>query len=1328
MGYIINGGKFTLDLRDRGMDNSFGSDVPEYVLKHTGGELTLTASNVGFELGHLRAYGPVKALGVYGGHVRIDGGQYIWGWYTDPTTSNNNGCIVELRSGVLEINGGRFSCEFRDETPADETGTPKIYLRGGNGPARLSVTGDAVFNTPIEIASDYMENGGKVALSGGTFSKIISKDASLTVAGMLAPNYLCRNAAGSRISYVDLSVTELENFSVVKCAVHEDEDSNGFCDYCNANLEADSAAKVKTEAGVTTYYADLKTAFEQVGDDGVITLLNDATLTEGITVEKSITLDLNGKTITGQVNDALLTVAASVTIRNDGNAGGLANTVENEYTVQVSTGGTLTVTGGTFGDPNMGGAALRGDTGSDITLSGGTFERSVFIYGKAKITNGQFNGGVVIDKGSAFISGGKFTATVTLNNVSKVLTGGTFTDGISGDKPLHELLVDGYAFKRSGEGGAWLTETELDAKSAEDVTVMAAPIQSVSIEAAPGTTVEYGTTVKLTANCNVAEGITGINLTWREITGNTETELTGTNGVHATLENLTVGEHKYRVTATADGYTKCAEITVTINKIDLSKANLTFTQVDDPYLASAGVSIKGNLGDGSGIFVFCPWGGNPENATTLTYCFKVLHGSTELMKDTDYKIISGNMGKNAGTYTITIQGEGNYTGTATTTWEIKPYTLTNANIWAADITKTYDGTNSFDSETIYGGFWLSVKENINDRQKLNPTMGADNGAITINLTNKDYEISNITFGSSTAGEQTAIFTVTLTSGNFVFEDGSDQLNVTLKSGDGSTRVAIDKANAPENIPHGVLTVYNRSAQTYEVELDKLLPGLTAPCTYGETGYGEIKVALKDGYYKPTEATETAAVNQVEIKDGKLLLPIESVNSSTTGKIGTVTVTVTTTNYQNITLTIDVSAANKPSSGGGGGSSTTTKTETTKNPDGSVTKTETRSDGTVIETTTNPDGSVSKTESKTTTKSNGTTVETVTETNTGADGSKSTSKTETTTNKDGSKTETKSETKTEADGTKSETKSETKTDANGVTNGKETTKTTAPNGSTGTTTTTTENGNTKTEAEAKISNKAVEDAKKSGEAVKVPAEVKAGEDSNSAPTVKVELPKNAGETKIEIPVSDVNSGTVAVIVHPDGTEELVKDSKPTEDGVELTVDGSATIKIIDNSKDFLDTRDHWSRDEVNFVVARELFNGVGGNNFGVNQPMTRGMVNTVLARLAGIDTTPKNGQKWYEVGTEWAKANGISDGTNPEASVTREQLATLLYRFSGTPEVKGNLLFSDAHEVSAYAQDALLWATQNGILNGVGNNRVAPNADAQRAQVAAMMARYLKNVG
>lgn len=343
---------------------------------------------------------------------------------------------------------------------------------------------------------------------------------------------------------------------------------------------------------------------------------------------------------------------------------------------------------------------------------------------------------------------------------------------------------------------------------------------------------------------------------------------------------------------------------------------------------------------------------------------------------------------------------------------------------------------------------------------------------------------------------------------------------------------------------------------------------------------------------------------------------------------------------------------------------------------------------------------------------------------GSSGGSTAAKTETTTNPDGSttKTETKPdgtviETTTGKDG--STTRTETKPDGSSVTEAK------TANGSTGTVKT---DKNGKIEAEARISGKAVEDAKKSGEAVKVPTEVKAGENSDSAPTVKVELPKDAGKTRIEIPVEDVNSGTVAVIVREDGTEEIVKGSKPTEDGIELAIDGSAAIRIIDNSKDFIDTRNHWSRNEVNFVASREIFNGVGNDLFGVGQPMTRGMVNTVLARLVGVDTTPKNGQKWYEVGTAWAKANGISDGTNPEASVTREQLATLLYRFSGAPEVKGSLQFNDAHEVSDYAENALIWATQNGIVNGVGNDHIAPRADAQRAQVAAMIARYLKNMG
>lgn len=223
-----------------------------------------------------------------------------------------------------------------------------------------------------------------------------------------------------------------------------------------------------------------------------------------------------------------------------------------------------------------------------------------------------------------------------------------------------------------------------------------------------------------------------------------------------------------------------------------------------------------------------------------------------------------------------------------------------------------------------------------------------------------------------------------------------------------------------------------------------------------------------------------------------------------------------------------------------------------------------------------------------------------------------------------------------------------------------------------------------------------------------------------------LPKSAGETKVEIPVTNVKPGTVAVLVHPDGTEEILKDSVPTEDGIRLTVDGSATVKIVDNSKDFIDTRNHWAKDEINFVASRELFKGVTEEHFGVERTMTRAMVNTVLARLAGVDTTSAAGQNWYDKGVAWARENGVSDGTNPNGNVTREQLATMLYRYAGSPAVNGSLPFSDADTASDYAQNALIWATQNGILNGYGDGRIGPKANAERAQVAAMMARFIQN--
>ena len=433
-------------------------------------------------------------------------------------------------------------------------------------------------------------------------------------------------------------------------------------------------------------------------------------------------------------------------------------------------------------------------------------------------------------------------------------------------------------------------------------------------------------------------------------------------------------------------------------------------------------------------------------------------------------------------------------------------------------------------------------------------------------------------------------------------------------------------------------------------------------------------------------------------------------------------TLANSNYDVTYVDGKLTVTYRPSSGGSSSGSSTVKTETTKNDDGSTTKTETKKDGTVIETTTGKDGSVTKTETKAETKPDGTKAETKSETVTNKDGSKVESETRTETKKDGTVTESKTETITSKDGTKSETKSETKTDKNGVTSGTETTKTTTANGSTGMTVTTIENGESKTAAEAKVSSKAVEDAKKNGEAVKAPVDVQATRNSDTAPTVKVELPKGAGETKVEIPVSNATPGTVAVLVHPDGTEELLKDSIPTENGIQLTVNDGATVKIVDNSKDFIDTQDHWAKDAIDFVSARGLVNGMTATSYAPNNSTTRAQLWTILARQNDADLT--GGATWFENAQNWAKTKGISDGANPNAAINRAQMVTMLWRAEGQPVAGGAASFTDVSADSYYAQ-AVSWAVENGITTGVGGGRFDPAATCTRAQIAAFLARSMK---
>lgn len=153
---------------------------------------------------------------------------------------------------------------------------------------------------------------------------------------------------------------------------------------------------------------------------------------------------------------------------------------------------------------------------------------------------------------------------------------------------------------------------------------------------------------------------------------------------------------------------------------------------------------------------------------------------------------------------------------------------------------------------------------------------------------------------------------------------------------------------------------------------------------------------------------------------------------------------------------------------------------------------------------------------------------------------------------------------------------------------------------------------------------------------------------------------------------------------------------------------------------------WYFDAVQYVLEKGLMNGTSDWTFAPNDATTRGMIVTILARVEGVNT---NGNPWYAAGQKWAMQNDISDGTNMPGVITREQLATILYRYakqkgydvSKTAALTG---FSDADKVSGYAFDAMQWAVAEGLLQG-SNGKLDPQGSATRAQVATILMRFMQ---
>ena len=226
--------------------------------------------------------------------------------------------------------------------------------------------------------------------------------------------------------------------------------------------------------------------------------------------------------------------------------------------------------------------------------------------------------------------------------------------------------------------------------------------------------------------------------------------------------------------------------------------------------------------------------------------------------------------------------------------------------------------------------------------------------------------------------------------------------------------------------------------------------------------------------------------------------------------------------------------------------------------------------------------------------------------------------------------------------------------------------------------------------------------------------------------------------LKVNPSNGSAGTlITVTATPDKGYEL---AYITVDGERITgstfrmPDHDVTVSalFVPVSFPFTDVKSgDWFYDAVAYVYANGLMDGTSATTFEPNANMTRAMVWAILARIDGETVT---GADWASAARTWAMAGGVSDGTDPNGPVTREQFATMLYRYAAAKgydvsigESTNILSYVDFASISEYAIPAMQWACGSGIVTGVTDSTLAPQGTATRAQCAAMLMRFIEGV-
>ena len=985
-------------------------------------------------------------------------------------------------------------------------------------------------------------------------------------------------------------------------------------------------------------------------------LQDDITVEYAIAISGDVTICLNSKTIQSTGGDAVFRVTGSGKLTLT-DCNGNAGKVKS--TREGSGSGVKVENGGIF---NMYGGTISGNT---TTQQGG----GVYVYGG----NSKFNmyGGTITDNtatkgGGVYVSGGTFTmngeATSVSNNTAtndkKTGTGGVYV--VDGTFTMNGGTISGNTADLTDGGVGVYRAAKFEMNNT-------ASVKDNTAKNGGGVYVESGT-------FNMNDGTISGNKAKNDKASND----TNGGGVFVNksgtfnMNDGAISGNEATNTETANttygGGVYVSGGTFTMNGKTTSVSNNTATNGGGVYAASGKFNmndgaISGNTGNG--VFVH-------DHATFTVSKTPTVTGNTNTKNGT-----ASNVYLMGGAY-ITIGKVGLTDGASIGVTKTVDSSAAGIVI-ATDVNEDYSDNFSSDDSTY-------VVKHDTDNNKLVLaksavththiwTYTANNATITAICANTDNLCNATNGGSVTIKASTTTYDSTEKpatvekSGNWE-SAFSKSIPITYEQKNGDTYTSM-KGGVPTEVGKykASITVGGKTASVeYEITggTPEIVPvsqiTLNKTSTSISVGNSETLTA--------TVAPENAANKRVTwTSSNENVATVDANGTVTAVKAGTATITATAADGsgKSATCTVTVTGGTTPSqpggstggsSSGGGGGSSSDRDSSDSNP---IIKTETKNhaDGSTTKTETHRDGSV----------------------------------TQTTTAKDGSVS-----------------KTETKKDGSFVTENK------AADGSTGTVKT---DKHGQTEAKTALSNKAIEDAKKNGEAVKAPVEVEASHDSSTAPTVKVELPKGAGETKVEIPVSNVKSGTVAVLVHPDGTEEILKNSIPTEDGIQLTVDGNATVKIIDNSKDFIDTRNHWAEDAIDFVSARGLVNGMSDTIYAPNNSTTRAQLWTILARQNDADLS--GGSIWYEKAQNWAKDKGVSDGANPNAAINRAQMVTMLWRAVGQPTAGSTANFTDVPADTYYA-GAVSWAVENGITTGVGNGKFNPAATCTRAQIAAFLTR------